>query len=114
MLMQIKAEEFHPRPKVDSVIVRLTFYPLPERVRKIGLFDYPLLKKVVNGAFGQRRKTMLNALSSTGILDKQSLAECITAVGLPPAIRAERLSLEDFVRLSRAIGEHREKGQDKD
>ncbi len=112
MLMQVKAEEFHPRPKVDSVIVRLVFQPLPERVQKIGAFDYPLLKKIVNGAFGQRRKTMLNALSSTGILDKKSLAECIAAVGLAPAIRAERLSLEDFVRLSKVIAELRsnEKG----
>ena len=112
MLMQVRAEEFHPRPKVDSVIVRLAFHPLPERVRKIGSFDYQLLKKVVNGAFGQRRKTMLNALSATGLLDKPDLAECIASVGLAPAIRAERLSLEDFVRLSKAINGQRLKGND--
>lgn len=108
MLMQVKPEEFHPRPKVDSVVVRLTFQPLPERVRNIGSIDYPLLKRVVSGAFGQRRKTLLNALSATGLLDKQKLDECISEAGLVSSIRAERLKLEDFVQLSRAIAGHKE------
>jgi 16S rRNA (adenine1518-N6/adenine1519-N6)-dimethyltransferase len=109
MLMQVKPEEFHPRPKVDSVVIRLTFQPIPERVRKIGPINYSLLKKVVRGAFGQRRKTLLNALSATGLLDKRELAECITAVGLAPSIRAERLELENFVELSQVITKHRER-----
>ena len=104
MLMQVKPEEFHPRPKVDSVIVRLTFQPLPPRVAAIGDFDYQLLKRVVNGAFGQRRKTLLNALSSTGMLDKAQMTSCIEQAGIEPSIRAERLELEDFVRLARIIG----------
>ena len=108
MLMQVKPEEFHPRPKVDSVVIRLSFQPLPERVRNIGSIDYPLLKRVVRGAFGQRRKTLLNALSATGMLDKQKLAECISEAGLAPSIRAERLELEDFVQLSRAIAGRKE------
>ncbi len=106
MLMQVKPEEFHPRPKVDSVIVRLAFYPVPPRVAAIGDFDYQLLKRVVNGAFGQRRKTLLNALSATGLLDKMSMADTIKQAGIEPSIRAERLELEDFVRLARIIGEH--------
>jgi 16S rRNA (adenine1518-N6/adenine1519-N6)-dimethyltransferase len=108
MLMQVKPEEFHPRPKVDSVVIRLSFQPTPERVRKIGPFDYPLLKQVVRGAFGQRRKTLLNALAATALLDKRELAECITAVGFAPSIRAERLEIEDFVKLSLVIAERRE------
>ena len=108
MLMQVKPEEFHPQPKVDSVVLRLSFKPVPERVQNIGPIDYPLLKRVVSGAFGQRRKTLLNALSATGLLDKQNIADCIAAVDLAPSIRAERLELEDFVRLARAIAEHRE------
>ncbi len=103
MLMQVKPEEFHPRPKVDSVIVRLAFQPLPARVTAIGDFDYQRLKQVVNGAFGQRRKTLLNALSSTGMLDKSQMASCIQQAGIEPSIRAERLELEDFVRLGRII-----------
>ena len=108
MLMQVKPEEFHPRPKVDSAIVRLSFQPIPERVQKIGPIDYPLLKTVVAGAFGQRRKTLLNALSATGLLDKHDIAECISVTGLAPQVRAERLDFENFVRLSRAIAKRRD------
>jgi len=105
MLMQVKPEEFHPRPKVDSVIVRLAFQPVPARVSTLGTIDYSFLKNIVNGAFGQRRKTLLNALSSTGLLDKSNMERCIKASGLEPSIRAERLELEDFVRLSRIISD---------
>ncbi len=103
MLMQVKPEEFHPRPKVDSVIVRIAFQPVPERVQQLGTFDYSLLKHIVNKTFGQRRKTLLNGLTATGLLSKQQLAECIASIGLAAAIRAERLTLEDFVHLTRAI-----------
>jgi len=106
--MQVKPEEFHPKPKVDSAIVRLSFQQSPERIQKIGPIDYPLLKTVVTGAFGQRRKTLLNALSATGLLDKHDIAECIAATGLAPLVRAERLELENFVQLSRAIAERRD------
>jgi 16S rRNA (adenine1518-N6/adenine1519-N6)-dimethyltransferase len=105
MLMQVKPEEFHPRPKVDSAIIRLSFQPVPDRVQHIGPIDYPLLKRVVNGAFGQRRKTLLNALAATGLLDKHNIGQCIATVDLEPSIRAERLNLEDFVRLARTIAE---------
>ena len=108
MLMQVKPEEFHPRPKVDSAVIRLSFHPLPERVRAISPINYPLLKRVVRGAFGQRRKTLLNALSATNMLNKGELADCITAAGFSPSIRAERLELEDFVKLSRIFAEHKE------
>ncbi len=108
MLMQVKPDEFHPRPKVDSAVIGLFFHPTPKRVLNIGTIDYPLLKKVVRGAFGQRRKTLLNALTATGLLDKHQFADCIAAVGLAPSIRAERLTLEDFVRLSLAVKAQRE------
>lgn len=107
LLMRVKPEEFHPRPKVDSVVVRISFQPVPERVAKIGSFDYPLLRKIVNGAFAQRRKTLLNGLSATGLLSKQDMAQCISAAGIDPGIRAERLDLEEFILLSKEIDSQR-------
>ena len=103
MLMQVGPEEFYPRPKVDSAVIRLSFHPLPERAAALGNFDRRLLRTVVNSAFGQRRKTLLNGLSSAGLLGKDRLKECIAEAGLVPAVRAERLSLEEFVRLAQAI-----------
>ncbi len=103
LLMRVKPEEFHPRPKVDSVVVRLRFQPVPDRVQALESFDYGLLKTVVNGAFGQRRKTLLNALSSTGLLSKEAIRQCIVSAKLSPSIRAEKLELEDFVKLCSEI-----------
>lgn len=104
-LLEINREEFHPRPRVDSMVVGISFRPLPQRVSAVGDFDRVLFKKIVHASFGQRRKTLLNALAAAGIApDKKILAQKIAAAGLPPAIRAERLSFEQFVSLSLCIG----------
>lgn len=106
-LLAVNPAEFHPRPKVDSVVVRLTFYPQPERVQALGDFDRPLFSRVVHAAFGQRRKTLLNALTSTALLSgKEEMARCLTAAGIDPSARAETLTMEDFVHLSRAVRLH--------
>lgn len=107
MLMRVGSDEFHPRPKVDSAVVRLAFQPVPERVGELGDFDRKLLKKIVSGAFGQRRKTLLNGLSATGLLKKKEMADCIAEAGLVSTVRAEQLALEDFVRLAQGIDERR-------
>ena len=104
-LLAVGPAEFHPRPKVDSLVVRIAFHPLCERVRALGDFDRTLFSAIVHAAFGQRRKTLCNALdNATLVSDKRSLSQSITNAGIDPSIRAERLTLEDFVRLSRAIG----------
>ncbi len=111
-LLELGPAEFHPRPKVDSMVVRITFDPPPERVVRLGDFDRGLLRRIVNGAFGQRRKTLLNALAATGLVaDRKQLAACIGRAGVAPAIRAERLEIEDFVRLCRSIGTAMESGR---
>ncbi len=104
MLMRVKPEEFHPRPKVDSAVVRLTFFPASERIRNLDHVEPEKLRKVVNAAFGQRRKTLINALRGGGINgDKQQIAKAIESCGLSPSIRAERLSIEDFVQLTNTL-----------
>jgi 16S rRNA (adenine1518-N6/adenine1519-N6)-dimethyltransferase len=103
MLMHVGPEEFHPRPKVDSAVIRLSFDPLPERAAALGGFDRKLLRTIVNSTFGQRRKTLLNGLSSTGLLGKEILRECIEEAELLPTVRAEQLTLEEFVRLAQVI-----------
>jgi 16S rRNA (adenine1518-N6/adenine1519-N6)-dimethyltransferase len=100
LLLELGPEEFHPQPKVDSLLVQLSFHPVPERVRRLGEFDRPLLKRIVSAAFGQRRKTMFNSLAAGALASKEELAACIAAAGLAPAVRAEQLSLEDFIRLA--------------
>ena len=104
-LLAIGPGEFHPRPKVDSLVVRIAFHPQPERVRALGAFDRILFARVVHAAFGQRRKTLCNALDNAALVsDKRILSQSIASAGIDPSTRAERLVLEDFVRLSRVIG----------
>ncbi len=105
MLMRVKPEEFHPRPKVDSSVVRLGFFPVPKRVQLLASVDRERLRKVVNAAFGQRRKTLVNALHGGGFAaDKPQLAQAIEGCGLSTSIRAERLSIEDFIHLTNKLG----------
>lgn len=103
-LLLIKPAEFHPRPKVDSLVIRISFNPVPPRVEELGTFNRKLFRRIVNGAFGQRRKTLVNALAgSLHEVDKQQLSTTIQEASLSPGIRAEKLTLEDYVHLTRAM-----------
>ena len=104
-IMQVGPEQFHPRPKIDSVVVRITFQPVPERVAQLPAHDRQLLRRIVNAAFGQRRKTLRNSLSAGMIngLSRERLSTLLHQSGINPETRAERLTIEDFVRLTNAV-----------
>ena len=104
-IMQVGPGQFHPRPKVDSVVVRITFRPVPPRVAQIPAHDRKLLRRIVNAAFGQRRKTLRNSLSAGMIngLSREQISALLTQAGINPETRAERLTIEDFVRLTNAV-----------
>ncbi len=104
-IMQVGPGQFHPRPKVDSVVVRITFRPIPPRVAQLPPHDRKLLRRIVNAAFGQRRKTLRNSLSAGMIngLSREQMATLLNQSGINPETRAERLTLEDFVRLTNAV-----------
>ena len=92
-LFRVPAAAFRPPPKVESMLVRLK----PRRADLRGLADAGLLKRVVTAAFSHRRKTLRNALS--GLLSESKLVE----LGVNPGARAENLSLNDYVALSRHL-----------
>jgi 16S rRNA (adenine1518-N6/adenine1519-N6)-dimethyltransferase len=90
-LLKVPPGAFNPPPKVDSAVVRLT--PLPPERRHDA--DPALVARVVRHAFGQRRKTLSNALH-----DVMTAAQ-IEAAGVDPRIRAEQLEPLAFVRLAK-------------
>ncbi|MEA4954695.1 MAG: 16S rRNA (adenine(1518)-N(6)/adenine(1519)-N(6))-dimethyltransferase RsmA [Pseudoflavonifractor sp.] len=98
LLFDVPKECFLPAPKITSAVLRLTPHSAPACVH-----DETFFFRVVSGAFSQRRKTLLNALSSAFPLSKEDLRACIDRVGLPADVRGERLSIEDFARLSDAL-----------
>lgn len=84
---------FFPPPKVTSAV--LAFDPLP--APRVAVEDEALFRRVVKGAFGQRRKTLRNALAAAGFADVES---ALLDAGIDPVRRGETLSLEEFARLS--------------
>nr|WP_298132675.1 16S rRNA (adenine(1518)-N(6)/adenine(1519)-N(6))-dimethyltransferase RsmA [uncultured Pseudoxanthomonas sp.] len=81
---------FRPPPKVDSAVARL----VPRDAAAIGIADPRRFEEVVRAAFGQRRKTLRNALGGTCTTDQ------IEAAGLRPDARAEQIDVDGFVRLA--------------
>ncbi|MGP1618666.1 16S rRNA (adenine(1518)-N(6)/adenine(1519)-N(6))-dimethyltransferase RsmA [Peptostreptococcus stomatis] len=91
---------FVPQPNVDSIVIALRIRP----ERKYKVDDEDLYFKVVKAAFGQRRKTLLNSISSMGNLAKDQVKEALEEAGIDPKRRGETLSLDEFAILSNVIG----------
>ena len=92
-LFGVPPSAFRPPPKVDSAVVRLT--PLPAAALPQG--DFSVIERVVRAAFGQRRKTLGNALS--GVVSVEQIA----AAGIDPRARAEQLAPAAFVALAQRL-----------
>nr|HEX4315665.1 16S rRNA (adenine(1518)-N(6)/adenine(1519)-N(6))-dimethyltransferase RsmA [Kofleriaceae bacterium] len=92
---KVGAQSFHPPPKIDSTVLRLT--PLPAAREELG--DAALYSKIVHAAFGQRRKQLRNALRTA--LDDRVPA-VLAATGIDGQRRGETLSIAEFAQLSRA------------
>ncbi len=96
--MKVPKTVFMPQPKVDSVIIKLK---MKEKLPKV---DREVFFKVVKSAFGKRRKTILNALSSGELgIEKKTMREVLESLNIPTDIRAENLKIEDFIKISQTL-----------
>lgn len=100
ILFDVPPTCFIPAPKVTSSVLRMVPQTPPAEVD-----DPKHFFRVVRAAFAQRRKTLLNSLSSSlgDGTSKEAIANAIAACGLPENIRGERLSISDFAALSKAL-----------
>ncbi len=85
---------FYPPPKVFSSV--LVFEP----VDRYQVDDFEFFERVVRAAFVHRRKMLVNNLAEAGIGDKAILSEKLVNLGRSANVRAEAMSIEDFIRLS--------------
>jgi len=94
ILFRVSRRVFYPQPQVDSAVVRL----LPRRDLEVDLQGPSLL---IRSAFGQRRKTLANALAAApwNPLSKEETEKVLLAAGIDPLRRGESLRPEDFLRL---------------
>ncbi|MBR9980668.1 MAG: ribosomal RNA small subunit methyltransferase A [Desulfatitalea sp.] len=100
-LRTVRPEMFFPKPKVASVVLTIDFKTTIDPV--VG--DETLLARVVQAAFGQRRKTLRNALAGGLLsLDSDSALQVLEAARIDPRRRAETLTVAEFVTLADVVG----------
>ncbi len=99
-LFDVGPECFLPAPKVTSSVIQLTPRTKPEEVHNEDAFF-----RVVRAAFAQRRKTLLNSLSSVmgSTHSKDDLRNTIIVCGLPEDVRGERLGIPEFAALAKVL-----------
>jgi 16S rRNA (adenine1518-N6/adenine1519-N6)-dimethyltransferase len=95
-LLGVPPEAFNPAPKVQSAVVKLT----PWQKSPYNCDNEALLQRVVSTAFNQRRKTLRNCLK--GLAEELDFE----AVGISPSLRAEVLSVQQFVQLTNQLNSH--------
>ena len=105
-VLDVPAEYFEPRPKVDSAVVHMI---LKDR-RLLTPEEEPGFFACVKTAFSQRRKTLHNSLAgfkpvgkSGAALTKEQVDQALEAAGIDPKRRPETLSIEEFAQLSRKL-----------
>lgn len=89
---------FFPAPKVNSALVKLIVREKP----LLELSDYPHFRRVIKGAFAQRRKNIKNCLVSAGF-EKEKIQNALSKLGLDENIRGEKLSIETLGKLSEEL-----------
>ena len=100
LLFHVSSGSFMPAPRVDSAVIQLRLHE-PQVHPK----DEKTFFKVIRAAFSQRRKTVLNSLSSSLSLDKTAMRAILESAGVDATARAERLTLGDFAAIADAVYE---------
>ena len=95
-IVKVPRTVFVPQPNVDSTVLRLDI----RDEKPVKVEDEEFLFKVIKAGFGQRRKTLSNALSVLKGYDKATILRCLEEAGIDPVRRGETLSLEEYARLS--------------
>lgn len=90
---------FHPAPKVDSVVIRMT----PRELPRAEVHDQQFFTQVVRAAFAQRRKTLLNCLKAAECAETAVIGKALDRCGIDGRRRGETLSIAEFAALSNAL-----------
>ncbi len=99
ILFQVGKGSFLPSPKVDSTVIRLNILDEPP----VKVKDEKVFFKVIKSSFAQRRKNLLNSLSSGMGMSKDNIKHILKIANIAENKRGEALSLEDFCAISNAI-----------
>ncbi len=101
LLFHVSRGSFMPAPNVDSCVIRLDVKEkTPEQVR-----DEKFFFRLVRAGFSQRRKTLVNPVSSGLGVSKETVREALEELNIKPTVRAEELTMEQFILLSNRLSE---------
>ncbi len=99
VLFEVGRESFMPSPKVDSAVIKITL----NGEHTYDVEDEKKLFSLIRAAFAQRRKTLVNSVSATLNIPKSDIISALDSLSLDESIRAEKLTMEDFVDLSKIL-----------
>lgn len=97
----VPAGLFVPPPKVDSAVLKLKVLDKP----RVDVKNEKIFFRTIKAAFSQRRKTLLNCLSSNFSFSKDELTEIMESAGIEPSRRGETLDINEFAKLSDKLWE---------
>lgn len=98
-LFNVSRGSFMPAPNVDSTVIRLDIRKEPA----VKVSDEKKFFRIVKAAFAQRRKTVVNSVSSSLGIPKAQIISALEESGLDANIRAEKLSMDDFAKLCESL-----------
>ena len=100
IIIDVNRDNFLPPPNVDSSVIKLKIRDNPA----VKVLDDKYFFEVVKGAFALRRKTLINSLSKSKIaVDKKIVEKALIKLGLDLRIRGEKLTIEQFAKLSNEL-----------
>lgn len=90
---------FIPEPEVQSEVIKLNLRNKPP----VNVCNEELFFKFIKASFMQRRKTLVNGISNSGLMDKDEITDLLKNVGLDTKVRGESLSMQDFANIVNAV-----------
>ncbi len=97
IISNIKKDNFWPKPKVDSVILKIKLFISPR------FHDENLFFQIVRAGFSSPRKYLLNNLEKGAMISKEKGKKIFEQINLNKKIRAQELSVEEWIRLIQEI-----------
>lgn len=100
--VSVSPEAFFPRPKVRSTVLKFELFPKP----LIGEDELPALRGLIRAAFGQRRKTLGNALAAFSRRPRAEIEKFLAGANVDPQRRGETLTVAEYIALARMAENH--------
>jgi len=91
---------FVPEPEVESEVIKLNL----RKEQPVKLINEELFFKIIKASFMQRRKTLINGISNSGLMSKEEIKVLLEKLGLDEKVRGEDFTLQDFANLANEYG----------